>query len=375
MFQKIKEALRGSYRTLNQIKVSRSNLLKNYNLLSSLNTDIHVSPVLKSNAYGHGLVQVAKALDGVRAPFFSVDSLYEGYELLKAHIQTPILIMGAIHPESLAVKELPFSYAVYTKEMAKAVNEYQSGKGIHIFVDTGMHREGVSMENLPHFVEYISSLPRVKVEGLMTHLGMSQNPENPQTQEQIKNFERAQNIVRDAGFRPQWIHALNSEGLLNHKDFQRKSLGNVARAGLALYGISHNTNLHPALSFVTTLGDIKTLKRGESLGYDFTFTAEKDMKIGILPVGYNDGVDLRLSNKGTALLLNTPCNIVGRVSMNITVIDISDVPQAKIGDEVLIYSKDRTQKNSVHNTASLCNTIPYEILIHLHASTKRTLED
>ncbi|HBQ50661.1 TPA: hypothetical protein DD690_01620, partial [Candidatus Daviesbacteria bacterium] len=128
------------YKTLNRIEISRKNLLENYRFLSAINRKIKIAPVLKSNGYGHGIIEVAQILDKVGAPFFCVDSLYEAYELYKAKIKTPVLIMGYTNPENLKIKKLLFSFAVFDLQTVEILNKYQPGCAVHIFVDTGMSR-------------------------------------------------------------------------------------------------------------------------------------------------------------------------------------------------------------------------------------------
>src|SRR3990167_7331751 len=162
---------------LNLITISRQRLIDNYHNLSAINPAIKIAPVLKSNAYGHGIKLVGEILDKVGAPFLCVDSLYEAFQLKsKAKVKTPLLIMGYIHPKSLSVKKLPFSFAVYDLDHARALNEYQIGAKVHVFVDTGMHREGVSMEKLKDFLKELKGLKNIKVEGLMSHLAEPAKP-------------------------------------------------------------------------------------------------------------------------------------------------------------------------------------------------------
>ena len=365
-----------SYYPLNTIEISSSALLNNYRFLSGLTDDVTVAPVLKSNAYGHGLTLVAKILDSVSAPFFCVDSLYEAYELLKNKIKTPILIMGYVNPDNLKVKKLPFSYAIYDDALVAGISRYQPQAGIHIFVDTGMHREGISVEDLPGFLGYIKSFGNLKVEGLMSHLGVGENPATPGTKKQIENFKKAEEIVRQYDFAPVWRQIAASGALLHNKDY-KENLGNVARCGIALYGIDPEGkdlgHLQPALQLKTTLNQVKHVRKGEGVGYDFTFTAKKDMTIGILPLGYFDGVDRRLSNKGLVLVSNVACPIIGRVSMNLTTVDLSGVESPQVGDEVIVFANNPSSKNSIYNAALQCDIIPYELLVHLYSSTKRVI--
>lgn len=359
------------YHPLNTVEVSAQALRANYQYLSKLSPDVQIAPVLKSNAYGHDLQIVGKILDDVGAPFFCVDSLYEAYELLKINIQTPILIMGYVNPENLQTKKLPFSYAVYDEEQLTAISQYQQIVSIHIFVDTGMHREGIQLSDLPEFLSFLKEFPQIHVDGLMSHFSAGEN--KIVTKKQLKNFEIAKDLVKVAGFRPQWFHIAASSGLLHHVDYN-DNIGNMARCGIALYGIDlegKNKYLQPALTLTTTLNQIKELKKGETVGYDQTFTAKKNMMIGILAMGYFDGIDRRLSNTGSVLIDNIVCPIVGRVSMNLTTIDISDVKDAQVGNKVIVYSHRLVDNNSVLHAANSAKTIPYDLIVHIPESTKR----
>ena len=358
------------YVPLNTIEISVAALKHNYTYLRS-SSGLEIAPVLKSNAYGHGLVPLAKIVDLLGAPFICVDSIHEAYELLKAKVRTPILVMEYVSPENLAVKKLPFSFAVSTKEMLEAILRHQPHAGIHIFVDTGMHREGFLLSELPEIIRIITS-KNISVEGLMSHFGASERLDSF-TKEQIANFQKTQKLFNNAGIYPKWIHHANSSAVLNYKNYKGK-IGNLGRSGIAFYGIEPETNgksLHPTLAFYSTLVQIKQLTKDESSGYDFTFTAKKDMKIGVISAGYNDGVDRRLSNCGFTKIGETYCPIIGRVSMNLTMIDISAVKDPKVGDRVEIFSNNPKEKNSFSAAAILSGTIPYDLLVKLASSTKR----
>jgi alanine racemase len=364
--------LKKDYQPLNRIEISESALLHNYHYLSHL-SDLKVSPVFKSNAYGHGLQFVAKIFDKVGAQFFCVDSLYEAYELLKIGIKTHILIMGYTNPENFKVKKLPFSFAVYDKETLEALHKYQPHAGIHVFVDTGMNREGIRIDELEEFLECASQFKGIKIEGLMSHFGASGKYNDKLTQQQVENFGAAQKKLKKFGFNPQWIHHGNSSAILHSNKYKNK-LGNIVRAGIDIYGIDpegKDMKLQPALRVITTLNQVKSLKKGESVGYDFTYKAKKNLTIGILPYGYYDGLDKRLSNNGVVTIEGIACPIIGRISMNIATIDISNVPNPHVGQEVVVYSNKRADSNSVYNAAMNVGTIPYDLLVHLASSTKR----
>ena len=375
MLDSFSKLLGHNYKPLNRIEISRSALKHNYVYLNSLDKKIKIAPVLKSNAYGHGITLIAKELDSYNSPLFCVDSLYEAYELLKIRIKTPILIMGYFNPKSLQTKRLPFSFAVFTKEQVISINKYQPQAKIHIFVDTGMHREGIPINELEDYLFFIKSKTNLKIEGLMSHLAMSENPKILNTKRQIKTFKNALAIMNKNNIFPKWVHFANSSGILNSNAYE-DMLSNLSRTGLALYGIDpvgKNKKLMPILRLITRIIEIKEIQKGDYVGYNFSFKAKKDMKIAILPIGYNDGVDLRLSNLGCVKIGRKYCSIIGRVSMNITTIDVSNIENIHLGQEVVVYSRKKEDKNSIENVAKQIGTMPYEILVHLASSTKRVL--
>ncbi len=354
LFEKLKKLIGRRYYPLNRIEVSRKKLTANYRRLSSINKNIKVAPVLKSNAYGHGLVETARILDPLRAPFLSVDSLYEAYELYNAKIKSKILIMGYVNPENLTIKKLPFSYAVYEANQLKKIVEYQPEAKIHIFVDTGMHREGVLIDYLETFIKNIPPDILHNVEGLMSHFADSQDSGRPETGKQVENFKKAIEIFNKNRIFPKWRHIANSSGLLNSRVLGLGKISNVARVGIGLYD--------SVLRFITHVIQIKNIKKGDKVGYDFTYTAKKDSTIAVLPAGYNDGVDRELSNSGIVNIKGASYPIVGRVSMNITTVDLLGSTHIKVGDEAEInFLPKKTKK------------IPYEFYVHLNPLIKRVI--
>ena len=359
MLDQIIKVFKKNYQVLNKIEISKSRLINNYKFLSLLNKKFQITPVLKSNAYGHGIKEVGAILDKVEAPFFCVDSLYEAYQLHKPapffkKVKTPILIMGYTDPSNLSLKRLPFQYAVWDLEFAKVLNEYQKGAKIHIFVDTGMHREGVSLEDLPNFLGEIKNLTNVEVIGLMSHLASCISHKDPLFNKQLNNFKEAKEIVKRSGLKIHWFHISASDPLIAPKQMKQ---------------------LQPVLQFKTKIIQIKDIKRGECIGYAGTYKATRNIKVGVLPAGYNDGIDRRLSNKGVVLINGVRCPILGRVSMNITSVDISNVDNPFISQEVIIYSNNPDDPNSIDKVASLCDTIAHEILIRETPTTRRVVAD
>lgn len=370
LFNKIKQ----KYEVLNRVEISSNRLIENYNYLSSLNPSLKIAPVLKSNAYGHGIIEVGKILDSLNAPFFCVDSLYEAYELQKAKAKTPILIMGYTNPKNLMVKRLPFIWAVWDLECAKVLNKYQKGSSVHIFIDTGMNREGVKIKELEEFLDQLTLLKNLKVEGLMTHFASINNIHDHIFLNQRQNFKQAKEIINSRGIKCKWFHAGGSGFTFDQKLIDMVSEDfNLLRTGRAIYGIGQNSKseLKPVFKLISHIVRIKDVEKGEYVGYDGMFKAKDKTKIAVLPIGYFDGVDRRLSNRGVVKVKDTYCPVVGLVSMNMTTIDISGVNNPEIGMETIIYSDETSDKNSSLEVSKLLNTTPSEILSSLTPSTRR----
>lgn len=370
---------RKKYIPLNKVVISSKALKDNFKALTILHPEANICAVLKSNAYGHGLKLVAPVFDSFNMPFLIVDSLYEAYELYKLKVKTPILILGYTNPENFKIKNLPFHYAIYDLKLAKIFNEYQKGCSVHIFVDTGMHREGIQLSELRNFIKEIKKLKNIKIEGLCSHFADADNKDdNAATIAQINIFKEAIRICENEEISLKWKHISASAGALKIND----PVFNMLRVGKALYGTNplnlkdksiDKIKLKPSLKFLSHIVQIKEINKDEKVGYSFTYQAKKKMKIAVIPAGYYEGVDRRLSNKGVVKVGKVYCPIIGRVSMNMTTIDVSSVKNVKVGDEVVIYSNNPKDKNSIYNSAILAETIPYEIVTKISESVRREL--
>ena len=337
MLKRVGKFFLGEFENSCRVEVRGAVLAQNYRKLAA---KMPTAPVLKSNAYGHGLVLAAKIFEQLAPPFLCVDSLYEAYELLKAGIKTEVLIMGWPGENNLRRKRLPFAFAAYDLESFFAIKKHQPQAPVHLFVDTGMNREGMNLGQLKKAAEAGGNIA-----GLMSHEGAAGV--------QTRRWRQAEKILESAGVRPRWRHMGKA--------------GNVRRAGLDLY-LSK-----PALRFLAKIVQVKKLAAGDRVGYDYTFTAARPMMTAVVPAGYFEGVDRRLSNKGVMTVGKAACPIVGRVNMNMTVIDVSALSRPKRGDEAVVFSDQAGAVNSVANTAKRCGTIPYDILVHINPLLKRVL--
>jgi alanine racemase len=367
------------YHHLNEVVLSRQAFAHNYHFFAQLQPNCAVAPVLKSNAYGHGLIEVAKISDNLHAPFLVVDSLHEAYQLSRQRIQTPILIMGYTDPRNFGYKKLPFATVVSSWEMIAYLAKHQPQMPLHLKIDTGMNRQGIKLSELPALLTQLKTLPKLNLLGVCSHFADADNPSSLVfTHQQLRQFESAVKMIQAAGFNPKWRHIAATAGALKISS----PVVNLIRLGIGFYGISPlstkdsgqaqlQKQLQPALQLESTIAQLKTVSEGEQIGYGLSFTALKKIKIAVLPIGYFDGVDRRLSNQGVVSIGTALCPIVGRMSMNMMTIDVTNAGKVKVGDRVVIFSHDPQAPHSVWSIAHTIGTIPYEVLVHIAQSTHR----
>lgn len=348
-------------KVLNTIELSSVALRHNYKYFAKKHPESKICPVLKSNAYGHGLIKIATICEKLRAPYLIVDSFYEAFEIKKAGIKTPCLIIGYTLPENY--QHMSFAnVAVTILDIATihALGRLNKKIKVHLKIDTGMHRQGVSLDELPEALELIKKYKKLELEGVCTHLADADNPKKTFTSKQVKEFKDA---VKKIDVKWKHISATAGAGVIKSKDF------NMIRLGLGIYGDSpiekDAKKLRPVMKFSSTIIDIKNLKKGDCVSYGCKFTAKQNMKIGIIPAGYYEGVDRRLSNKGYVFYGNLKCKILGRVCMNLTVIDLSKVKGARKGARVDFI------KGNVQEIAKLCETISYVVWTKIAPTIRR----
>lgn len=372
--KKLKRSL-SPYDPLVEILVSKDNLLSNFRTYQNLAPKFKIAPVLKSNAYGHGLGLVGKVMDRPDIAFLVVDSLYEAMELRGAGVKAKILIIGYTRFSNIEkIKIAGTAFTITSFDQLKIIsNNLKRPRLFHLKLDTGMHRQGIGIADLPEAVKLIKQNRKIILEGLCSHLADADGPEKAATLAQIKNWNVAAKTVRREFPGLPFYHLSNTAGL----NFFREIDANTARLGIGLYGFNPDPKisleLKPALAMKTVITSLRDIEPGEAVGYGYTYKAAKKNKLATVPVGYFEGVDRRLSGKGFFLAESIPCPIAGRVSMNITSIDVSNAPNIKIEDPVEIIGGDPKKPNSLENQARLCGTIPYELLVHIPGHLRRTL--
>ncbi|MDD3940627.1 MAG: alanine racemase [Candidatus Pacebacteria bacterium] len=356
-----------------EVLISKNNILGNLKEYKTKYSDFSFAPVLKSNAYGHGLIEVAKILDKENSPFFVVDSLYEA-RLLKHHkIQTPILIIGYTMLKNIQnynTKNFIFT-VVSLEELRILAEKIHKNTRIHLKIDTGMHRQGILISEIEEAINLIKENRYLVLEGVCSHLADADNEDKSITLNQISKWKKVVEIFKDKFTYIKYFHLSATAGV----SVMDKEFTNLVRLGIGLYGISltndSDLDLKPALAMKSIISTLRDLEKGGSVGYNHIYTLEERAKIATVPTGYFEGVDRRLSNLGFFKIKNNFAKIAGRVSMNMTSVDVSHIPGLKIGDEVLVISEKTEDENSVVNIAKKINTIPYEILVHIPSALHR----
>ena len=363
---------RTKYQPLVKVLVFANRLQNNYRLFCGLFPKLKFVPVLKSNAYGHGLVEVADILEAENPPFFVVDSFYEAAELRNQGIKTPLLVIGYSSIEQVEMSKLKktafcmVSYGqlkIFSEKLSKPTH-------VHLKIDTGMHRQGILPEQIEEAIGLLKTNPNFQLAGICSHLADADGQEKSFTKNQIVIWNSLVGKFRAAFPSLEYWHLSNSAGV----GFSPKIQANVVRLGVALYGFDQSgkvLGLKPCLALKTLVSGLKNIQAGDFVGYGLTFQAKANMKVAVLPVGYFEGVDRRLSSLGCVKMQKYFCPILGRVSMNLTTVDVTGVPDIGLGSEVLVLSPELGDKNSALAMAKVCNTIVYEILIHIPQHLRR----
>jgi alanine racemase len=342
---------------------------RNYRAIrNAAGAETAILAVVKADAYGHGAVAVAAALASEGADKFAVACIEEGIELRRAAIAGEIAILGGLLPgtEPLAA-EHSFTPFIQTAEQLRAWQrqaELQGGElACHLEVDSGMTRTGLSVESARGLAELLARAPNVAVEGIATHLASAENFADSLAEAQIERFSDLLRELAALGIRPRFTHHANSAAIA----YGRITGTNMVRPGLALFGyvnppvgapIGRRLDLEPALEWKGRIVAVRYVAAGAVLGYDATYRAERPMRIGVVSVGYGDGLDRRMSNGGIVLAGASECPIAGLISMDVTLVDLSNAPGATPGDDVTLIGKQR----NAWRMAERCGTIPYEVL-------------
>lgn len=332
-----------------------------------------VLAVVKADAYGHGVVPVAQRLQAEGVDGFGVALAEEGIELREAGINRAILVLngisGGAHRDIIAAGLTPVLYEISEASAFEAVSEGRP-IDVHLKVDTGMGRLGVPMAELTDFLRDLRRYPSIRIVGLMTHLSTADS-EPEYVTEQLAGFKHAEGLVRRFGHEPRVLHAANSAALFRHPETHF----DWVRPGISLYGYpgsdSIEVPLRPAMRWRTEVLRVRTLQPGESAGYGRSFRATRETRLATIPLGYGDGLLRSASNRGHVLIRGTRCPIVGNIAMDLTTVDVSEVPDVAIGDEALLLGEQGGAALDARDLAEAAGTIPYEVLTNVSRRVPR----
>ena len=329
--------------------------------------------VVKADAYGHGAVPVARTAIDTGATWLGVATPEEALPLRAAGIVSRILVLGPIAPEQAdLVVSQHLDQCVSDSGQAETLDRAARARGrslaVHLKVDTGMGRVGLRPHEVRKAVEKICALASVRLVGLMTHFAEAEAEDPAFAREQLARFEEAARDLVAAGIAVPIRHAANSAGLLLLPEARL----DLVRPGIMLYGYhprgpqrEPEPLLRPALRFRTLISQVRDVARGESVSYGRTFVAPRDLRVATLPVGYADGCGRLLSNRGHALVRGRRVPIVGRVCMDMTMVDVSGLPDVRMGDEAVLIGRQGEEEISADEVAEAQGTISYEVLCRI----------
>jgi alanine racemase len=368
-------------------EVSLSALRRNFQLVQSfVGAGVNICAVVKADAYGHGAVECARALVHEGAQWFGVTGLDEAIPLRNVGIESRILLMtGFWRGEQEEIVRLGLTPTIWERGqielLSDAVGRMRARPlAVHLKIDTGMGRLGVLPSELPAIIKTLQSSRGVFLEGVSTHLASSEVLDSESVERQTALFRDSLKSLRAQGFDPPLTHIANTSAMLS----RREVWNTMVRPGLALYGYSlpfeesgrsagtlDIPSLTPALTWKTRILSLRDLPANQALGYGGTYITKAPSRIAVLPVGYADGLNRKLSSRGRVIVRGNFAPIVGRISMDLTLVDVTAIPSAETGDEVVLLGTSDGLSVSALEHAALAETIPYEILCNVSKRVPR----
>jgi alanine racemase len=334
--------------------------------------------VVKSDAYGHGMIPVARELVHCGVEHFGVSTCREAVTLRRAGIKAPVLLfLGVENDELTDVIQHYLTPVVYRSDTARAISaaavEANVQIPVHLKIDTGMGRLGIPFGEAEKFFELIRTLDGIKVEGLLSHFASADQDDKSFTNRQLELFRTALSLGERLGLNFRYAHIANSAGIIDLP----KSYFQLVRPGLMLYGASPSKKLHhsiplkPVMTVKTRVLQLKKVPADSPIGYGCTYCTSRPSLIATLPIGYDDGYDRLLSNKGEALVRNRRAPVVGRISMSLTTIDVTHIPDVREDDEVVLLGRQGDEEITADEIAAKIDTISYEIFCNLGGNREK----
>lgn len=376
-------------------EISASAIRSNVEILRQrVGSDVVLGIVVKSDAFGHGLLACAPEFIAAGADWLIVNFAYEAVQLRQAGITAPIYICGNVSvAQAPTVAAAQARVVLYDPEVARALAEAGRAAGwivpVHLKIETGTHRQGLELQDALELAELISQLDGLQLEGLATHYAdIEDTTDHRFAQQQLAQLQQAQATFRAAGFEVSMLHSANSAATI----LWNQTHGSMVRVGIAAYGLwpSKETyakvlqtfteqgqgfipNLRPVLTWRARVAQVKAVPAGGYVGYGRTFRATHPMQIAILPLGYYEGYDRRLSSLGYVLINGRRAPICGRVCMNMTMVDVTHIPDVQPGTVATLLGSDGDERVSAEQLAGWMGTINYEVVSRIHPSQHRYL--
>ncbi|MEI7765741.1 MAG: alanine racemase [bacterium] len=371
---------------LSYIEINKKSLIYNCQQFRNfVKKGTQISAVIKSNAYGHGSLEVVKILNPF-VDYFQVNSFRE-LEAIKKISKKPILVLGYVSKNDLAkaisagciLSAFDFEHLLLINEAARKLNKKQK---IHLAIDSFLGREGFMPSEISKILPEIKKMKNVTVDGIYSHFANIEDTANfSHAQKQINIYQKICILFKNNNYKNIKTHISATSGALVYE--QDNGFNNIVRIGIGIYGLwpslyleknwKNKINLKPILRFVTHVAQIKTLTKGYSVGYGLTYVTKKETRVAVIPVGYADGFDRSLSNIGEVLIKGIKCRVLGRVAMNMFVVDVSNIPDLNTEEEVIIIGKQGQGEISVEEIAKKANTINYEIIAQLNPLIPRII--
>ncbi len=344
--------------------------------------DKKIISIIKADAYGHGAVEIAKMASVSGADMLGVSTVGEGIEIREAGIEFQILVLGGCPKEdvewivSYNLKSVLYSYEV-ALSLSKEAERRSKIVDVHIKVDTGMERIGIKPQNIREFVGKISSLKNINIEGILTHFATAYEVNREFAERQIKIFKGVIEELKQDGYNFSYIHTSNSAAILNYPE----SYFNTVRPGIILYGSTpfdfavEDFLIKPVMSWKTSIVHLHNTPEKTGISYGRRFVTKRDSLIATIPVGYADGYSRSLSNKVQVLIGGRRISQVGTICMDMCMIDVTDLPDVKAGDEVVLIGRQGNEEIRVEELASIAGTIPYEIFCSIGRRVRRVYKE
>jgi len=370
---------------LTWLEISKSALAHNLKTFRRLvGEDVVLAPAAKANAYGHGLVECARIFEKNGADYLCVNAVFEAEILRKAGVRIPILIIGYTPLSDLAGLPTHTELVVYNLETVKKLGKIGKKAGIHLKIETGNHRQGIELSDLPAFIHHLKQFPHLSLKGVSTHFANLEDRINHEyALYQLKEFKKAIKLLEQNGYAPRYRHCANTAATIllpeAYFNFVRTGIGNYGlwpseKTEMAAKRASIRINLKPALTWKTVVAQVKEVRKGALIGYGCTYEMPRNGKIAVLPVGYYDGFVRLLSNRGSVLIRGKKAPVVGRVCMNMIMVDITNIPTVKLEDEVVLIGKQGKESITAEMMADWSQTINYEVTTRINERIPRIVK-